>query len=76
LTQQEIISPAIAITQRRLLLIVLLIILTAFTLSAYIQSKKVEPGRLFCAQLNQRTMSKLYWDDEGCAMKTERRETG
>jgi hypothetical protein len=60
------------ISQRKLLLIFLMIMLATFILSAYIQSQKVDPGQLYCARLNQRTKSFLYWDGIGCVIKTER----
>ncbi len=58
-----------SIGQRRLLLIILALVIAALCLSAYVQSRKVDKGRLFCAQLNQRTASELVWDGEGCLMK-------
>ncbi len=59
------------IGQRRLLLIILALVIAALCLSAYVQSHKIDRGRLFCAELNQRTTSELVWDGEGCLMIRE-----
>ena len=56
------------IGQRRLLFLVLALVIAALCLSAY-QTHKIDEGRLFCARLNQRTVSELVWDGEGCLMK-------
>lgn len=63
----KIVTTGPRIGQRRLLLIILVI--AALCLSAYVQSHKIDEGRLFCAKLNQRTKSVLTWDGEGCLMK-------
>jgi len=60
------------IGQRRLLLIILALVIATLCLSAYVQSHKIDEGRLFCAKLNQRTASELVWDGEGCLMLTVR----
>ncbi len=57
------------IGQRRLLFIILALVIAALCLSAYVQSRKIDDGQLFCVELNQRTKSVLVWDGEGCLMK-------
>ncbi len=54
------------IGQRRLLLIVLVLVIVALCLSAY-QKHKIDEGRLFCARLNQKNA--LVWDGERCLMR-------
>jgi len=55
------------INQQHLIAIVLALVIAATLLSAH--TSRIDKGRVFCAKLNQRTASDLFWDGEGCVMK-------
>lgn len=65
----KVMSTGPRIGQRRLLLIILALVIAALCLSAYASYHKIDKGRLFCAELNQRTESVLVWDGEGCLIR-------
>jgi hypothetical protein len=69
----QVAQSSLPIAQRRFLLIVLVAISITFILAACIESRKINQARFHCAKLNQRIISsQLYWDGEGCVMKTEK----
>jgi hypothetical protein len=55
------------ISQPRLFAIVLAALVLAAILSAHVH--RIDKSRLLCAKLNQRMVSQLTWDGDGCVLK-------